>query len=473
MFPSSISNEAIALATSAAERGIAINSAADSFLDNLVALSKNGIDTMCPSMDAEGTRLDRTNEFANPQNVDAVHSQFTDEAAVSIGEIVSRNIMVARTDAIPLIKTIMEEFEQVINPDIPYAYRRRSVVPVPFHPIWQNNYVIEAGDTYADGVNAGQVPQGLILSTEEEQFTNFLELTKTGLPQVDKQLDELLKTYDDERLKELFKSCFTSGYLDTVRGPGSLSGAWINDQILLHVWARNLVDKHPEKSSHNLTAYQNGINIVLQRTGNNIWNINKIRQNCADGNVMILAYEGDQVMVHSDIYTEWLKKGGSPEIVLGASLLTGQLRPSNGEELLAMAPALLAKWNDYVSVSSRTEQESLNAQARIELFRLIRNHVDRRKAEGLVAVYEDSMMRLNACIDRLPTNFIKDPYCFIRDMVLETFYTGTEVGMFIMNMDEICDDDDDLSEDEVAFLATVNYVTDWAAGLLVTKGGQR
>lgn len=476
MFTQSVLAEAQALAMSCAERGIAINSAADSFLDNLVNLSHNSLDTQCPSVDESGTRHERSGMYADPEIADATHMAFTDESAMAVAEIASRNIMVARTDALPLIESVMDQFEQIINPDIPYAYRRRSVVPVPFHPLWQSEYIVGIGDTYANGSEAGQIPAGLVLSADEEQFTNFLELTKTGLPQVDAQLETLLKGYEDEDLRRLFKATFSAGNLPVIRGPQSLSEGWINDQILIHVWARALGDKTPSKSSHNLASYRAGLSTVIERSGNNIWHINKIRQNCAEGKILVLAYAGDTIHVHSDIYTEWLKQensGNCPEVILGASLMTGQLRPASGEDLTRMGPELVAKWNDYVSMSSRAEQENLNAQARVELFKLVRTHVDKRLADGLVAVYENSMAALNACVERLPTNFIKDPYCHVRDLVLDVFYTGTEVKLFVLAMDEIEDDDDDLDEEEIAFLATVNYMTDWAAGLLVAKSGQR
>jgi hypothetical protein len=475
MFNPSVLAEAQALATSTAERGIAINSAQESFLDNLVNLSHNSLDTQVVSMDEAGTRFERSSSYGDPELACATHTAFTDESALAVAEIASRNILVARTDALPLIGQVMEQFEQIINPDIPYAYRKRSVVPVAFHPLWSSEYVLGVGDTYADGGDAGQVPAGLILSADEEQFTNFLELTKTGLPAVDAQLANLLSGYEDEDLRRLFKDVFSGGHLPVVRGPYSLTEGWVNDQILIHVWARALADKSPSKSSHNLASYRTGLATVVERSGNNIWHINKIRSNCAEGGVIVLAYAGDTIHVHSDIYTEWLKQEGAgncPEVVLGASLLTGQLRPATGAELTASGEALVAKWNDYVSMSSRTEQENLNAQARIELFRLIRTHVDKRLAEGLVPVYEDAMAVLNDSIERLKTNFIKDPYEPIRDIILDVFYAGTEVKMFVMAMDEIEEDDDDLEEEEIAFLAVVNYLTDWAACLLVKKSGQ-
>ena len=471
MFPSSLMSEAINLATNCAERGIAINSAQDSFLDNLVNLTANAVDTSIPSLQTDGSRVERS-QWIGDLDCD-VHAQFTDESALAVAEVVTRNIMVARTDALPMIKQVMEQFEQVINPDIPYAYRRRAVVPVAFHSIWQSPYVQEAANTYADGINAGQVPQGLVLSNDEEQFTDFIALSKTGLPDVDKQIASLLGKYEDNYLRGLFHSVFSAGQLPVVKGPGSLTEGWINDQILIHIWARNLQELTPEKSAHSLAGYRAGLSVALQRSGNNIWNINKVRQNCAEGDVLILAYQGDKVFVHADIYTDWLKtQGGSPEIVLGASLLQGVLRPSSCADLLTMAPALIQKWNDYVSLNSRSEQENLNASARIELFRIVRSLVDGRKADGLLGVYEDVLATLNEMTSSLPTNFIDKPYPFIRNIVLGTFYVNTNVPEFVMAMDEIAASDDDLSEDEVAALATINYVTDWGSKLVVTKAGQ-
>lgn len=472
MFPSHLVAEAVNLAANAAERGIAINGHPNSFLDNLVGLSKNAVDTHFGSMDAAGTRHDRSYMFGDVN--DATHAAFTDDSVRNCASVVSNCLQAARSDALPLIKAVMESFQQVINPDIPYAYRKRAVVPVAFHPVWSSEYVQDIASAYHDGLNAGAVPAGLILSADEEQFSDFLAMTKTGLPQIDAMLADLVSKYDVSALKELFVQTFTHGMIATVQGPASLAeGDWINDQILIHVWARNLVEMTPEKSAHPLTAYKTGIATVVARSGHNIWNINKVRQNCAEGKVLVLAYRGDAVYVHSDIYTTWLKEGGSPEVLLGASLMSGQVRPASTVELSAVAGALVEKWNSYVSMTSRSEQENLNAAARIELFKVIRACVDERKAANLVASYEDSMLRLNDLIGLLPTNFIKNPYPFIRDIVLKTFYCNTDVPLFVMAMDEVVcaeeDPSDQHDEEEVATIAVINYTTDWMCKLLSVK----
>lgn len=472
MFQTHLVAEAVALAMAAAERNIAIDGHPNSFLDNLVGLSKNAVDTHFGSMNADGVRYDRSYMFADVE--DQTHAAFTDDTVKGIASVISNCMSAARSDALPLLKSVMEDLQQAINPDIPYAYRKRAVVPVAFHPLWSSEYIQDVANSYFDGLNSGQVPAGLILSTEEEQFNNFVELTKTGLPAVDAALADMLKKYDEKDLKELFKLTFTHGSLATVRGPGSLAeGNWINDQILIHVWARNLVDMAPSKSAHPLHAYQTGMATVVSRTGHNIWNINKVRQNCAEGKVLVLAYRGEEVYVHSDIYTEWLKSGGSPEVLLGASLISGQVRPASIPELNSVAKELLEKWNQYVSMTSRSEQETLNASARIELFKIIRNRVDARREEGLIDSYEDTMLRLNELTTALPTNFIKDPYPHVRDVVLKTFYTSTDIPLFIYAMDEVACDDPELNEEEVATLAAINYVTDWICQLLTTKGGNR
>lgn len=471
MFPSFIVSEAIALATNAAERGIAINGHPNSFLDNLVGISKNAVDTNMTSVDTTGARYDRT--YAYGDVMDASHAAFTDQTVVDVGTVVANNQHVARSDALPMIKSVMESFQQVINPDIPYGYRKRAVIPVAFQPIWQSEYVQEIAQAYHDGATAGPIPTGLVLSLEEEQFSDFVALSKTGIASVDKLLEEMLSGYDVAYLVELFANTFAHGSMSVVRGPQSLCEGWINDQILIHVWARNLVEMAPSKSAHGLPGYRSGVAAVIARSGHNVWNINKVRQNCAEQNVVILAYTGEQVFVHSDTYTTWLKQGGSPEIILGASLLVGQLRPATGADLTTMAPALIEKWNNYVSITSRTEQESLNAAARTELFKVIRQKIYERKNANLLGSYDDAMLRLNDSIGVLPTNFIKNPYPFIRDVVLNTFYIGTDVALFVLAMDEVASDDPELNEEEVASIATVNYITDWMCKLLSIKDGNR
>jgi hypothetical protein len=477
MFPTNLVQEAIALATNAAERDIAINGAPNSFLDTLIGLSKNALDTSSSSMDDAGQRYDRSDTFSHLEC--DVHTAFADRDALASAKVIASNINTARNDAIPLIAGIMADFEKIINPDIPFAYRRRAVIPVQFNPIWSSEYVQNIAQTYATATGLGEIPQGLVLSNEEEQFTNFVELTKTGLSSVDGQLGKLLSSYEDNYLLQLFKDTFTHGSMRMVRGPDDLTDGWINDNILIHVWARNLSEMTPSKSAHGLPGYRAGITAVIARSGNNVWNINKLRENCATNGIMILAYQGDNTYVHSDIYTDWLKTKnaagikGSPEIILGASLLTGQLRPTKGEELLAQSVQLTEKWNNYVSMTSRSEQENLNSTARRELFILIRSRIDARLGEGLVGSYDEVILRLNDACDQLATNFIKNAYPAIRDVVLYTFYVNTDVPQFIMAMDEVCSDDDDLSEEEVASIATVNYVSDWMAKLLTIRGGSR
>lgn len=470
MFQSNVVAEAVSLGLNAAERNIAINGYPNSFLDNLVALTKNALDTSVQPIDSAGNRGDRT--WALADIPDQTHCAFTDEAVRNVAKVVSSNMHVVRTDTIPLIRRAMDDLSKVINPDIPYAYRRRAVVPVAFHPIWQSEYIQDIASSYADGNAAGQVPSGLVLSPEDEQYQDFMALSRTGLSSVDKMLENLLGGYESRELQDMFRSVFTDGHLPAVAGPESLTGEWVNQVVLMHVWSQNMADMMPSKSAHNMHSYADGIMSVLKRTGHLIWNINRLRANCAEGNIVVLAYRGDETFVHSDIYTQWLKAGGSPEIILGSSLLTGQLRPVTGTELLANGAVLLEKWNSYVSMTSRSEQENLNAMARVELFKIVRVIADERKAENLLGCYDEVMDRLNAAIALLPTNFIREPYCYVRDVVLATFYTGSDVPLYVAAMDEIECDDDDLPEEDIVVLATINYMTDWMCKLLTLRSGR-
>lgn len=466
MLSSNAITEALALASSAVGQNYALNPIPNSFLETLTGYTQNELDCAYKvGVSATERGWEVLSNLQWDHEVTSPHRVLFDDQAGAIAAVAQRNILTARTDAVPLIKEMFEHFNQVINPDIPYAYQRMEVVPVQFHPVWDNEYVATISNTFGTVLSKRQIPEGLILSYEDEAYKDYTELTKTGLPGVDKLLADALKGYTTERLDRLFQDVFRHGILPTFMV--ERFDDCPTDVILVHVWANKLEEISPSASKYSLAAYREGLANIVEATGVDISRYLDRRRQFADRQRVVLAYQGDsRVLVNADTYAAFTKEGGVPEIVMGAAIQNtsnGRTRPYDKADLLEQGPGLVKDWNSYVATTTRRTQEHLVSSARMELFKVIKEKIIERQATGLIDNVDCSIERLNLCLDDLPSNFVKNAYEHIRDIVVCVFYESTDVGNFVSALDDQFASDPEASNEDAEALATIDYLASWMA----------
>lgn len=451
---------------------IALNPYPNTFLDTMVTLTKNELDMEMVGRPADhraGSSLYDGRDLADrlkSLNQITPHTALVDGEVASAIKIVQRNISLARTDAVPLICSVLDDLKQVINPDIPYAYQRMEVFPLSFHPVWDTEYVVSQARDFKRALPLKDVPAGIIRSVEEEQYTNLLQLTTTGLTQIDALLGKVVQGYETQELLDLFRRVFHDGQRVSFIPESTYSS--LNDLVIVHVWAQKVLDMMPERSDLTRDQYREAVSNIIAHSGIQLSRALEARAAWKSMGRVVLDYAGnDRVIVNADTYQDFLKAGGTPEVVMGAAISGMRPKPVNQADLLAQGAAFIKGWNQHVTITSRRDQESLMSAARSELFRIVRRRIEERAAQNLVDSVEGALERLNAALLLIDPRFARAPAVPVRNLICQVFYPGGDVGLYLEAIDRQAEADEHLSEDEAATLALFDYLSSWISKFIV------
>lgn len=451
---------------------VALNPYPNTFFDTLVTLTKNDLDiqmTGRPADARDGSSLYDSrdlDERLRSMNQVTPHTALVDSQVESAIKIVQRNIHLARTDAVPLICSVLDDLKQVINPDIPYAYQRMEVFPLSFHPVWDSEYISSQARDFDRADTPRDIPPGIIRSVEEEQYSNWLELSTTGLRQVDEQLAKVVQGYDTAELAALFRRTFHDGN-STFFVP-ERSWAKLNDLVLIHVWAQKVLDRMPERSDLSRDQYRNAVSSIIAHSGIQMARALEARRMWKTQGRVVLDYDGkDRVVVNAETYQDFLKAGGTPEVVMGAAVSGMVPKPILQKDLMGMGAELIKGWNGHVAITTRRDTESLMAAARSELFRIVRRRIEERASQNLVDNVESALERLNAGLELMHPRFARAPAVPVRDLICQVFYPAGDVGLYLEALDRNAEGDAQLTADEAATLALFDYLSSWISKFIV------
>ena len=481
MFNENVRNNALAAAVSIAASGRALNPMPNTFLDTLVTLAKN----QAAVEQAGQQTADLTLSESPAKQFNAV----LDELVTSSAQVLLRTQNMARTDAVPMIRQIVEQLGKVVNPDVPYAYTRMAVDQFVYPEIWSSDYLRAAAKQWrlSPALVEERIGENIYQSFEEDFGGDFLALSKTGLPEVDRMIGVILANYSVEKLREIFNNTFISGWVPYTYRADRFVGGY-DAMVLVHIWATNLKDsdKLPSKTAYSKVQYLDILASIIAATGKHIGVAIDRRASDIRNERLVLEASDSRVLVNGDVYQEWLKReeeGACAEVLLGATVDSADAVTLTGNELLVNAGKYLKRWNSYVTMTEQKERESLKSTLRSELFRIMADTVRNRVAEGYLNEKDTAFTKLDKLVRECNLQQ-SNPYYAVRGIVLELFFCETDVGDFVCIMDELAADDKTMTDPEdLAVMATIYHVARWIAKFILdasaglsdgdTKGKQR
>ena len=458
MINDSVAINAQSVGADLASKGIVLNAMPNTFLDTLLTLLKNHEALHKPSQEGISVHFH--------EDPSAMFCAVMDDLAISGGEVVMRGLNLARTDASELIRRVMETVEETVNPKVPYAYTRMAVEVFTWPEIWASDFIRSVASTNRLGDMVDMMPRGIVLS-DEEVYHDFVKLSATGLAPVDKMVGEILSRWNTQKLEGLFRDVFQEGQLQSARVVGC-DVDYLDRIVLTYLWATKLkdTDYFPSRSNFDKYDYLDKLATITASMGKLISVLLERREVQAKAQRLVLDAFGEKVVVNGDLYSEWLNKGGRPEIMLGAGVLGSEAIELSGDELIAQADRFLKTWNSHVAVVEAKQRTDMRSTVRAELFRVVKNLIVERKAKGMLDDEGAAIDALDSFLRAVDMRLESVAY-YVRDLVCSVFYSQTDVHQILCIMDRLHSEDKDLAADDAATLATIEYVCSFAAKYII------
>lgn len=412
-----------------------------------------------------------------------LYSQLSDAVIQQLGvDVLGRIQNVTFNDAVPLIKTVMEKMQQVINPDIPVAYTTSEVEPVIYDPIWDSQFV---GDMTGRGRAVTQnsiTTGGMIRNTQEETYADLGKLSLTGLPSVDEELGVILRRYTDVELRRLFDDVFNQGWLPSQTASELLTdGYQRNAWIIIYVWCRTLENALPQDSAFTVDNFRRNLMLLEEKACLVVASIEELRRMHSESEVLVVGIQGRKVYVNNDLYISYLSPdvGGTVEAILGTILLLGatnRRQYTKGQVMDAKAD-LEKAWNRHVSISSTEHGEKMLSVARRQLQLIFDGIAAERVVDGKLAKgdLEFTLDKIVKEVNELPADFLSDLHRWVFDITACVFYPDSHVGKLLTCLREVGDAKEaekkkganETSAEEVRVLAVINFMGDWLGDSII------
>ena len=176
---------------------------------------------------------------------------------------------------------------------------------------------------------------------------------------------------------------------------------------------------------------------------------------------LITAVGGKTIYVNGDTYNAYLKAGGSPEVIMGASF---EGVPRTRSEIESRADTYLEAYDKYVR-SNQTQVKSMRSEAiRVVMPTLFYDYI--RTEEK----YKDSLIELRECInDKMNMVAINenDIYPSVRQLVCSVLYPKADTLKVLSRIDELLKANPDMDQADAATACYTSLLTDFMFSQLI------
>lgn len=388
---------------------------------------------------------------------------------------------VVRDHVIPLIKDLHDSVKEGLEANSVGITNSYNVVPSTAPELLVTSSFTNLLAPYARLVLPNSLTAGCYLADKSD--AEIVELIKTGSTTIDSLVEQLLIQHPNA-----LRTVWDGLFLDVSLYRGEVRG---EDRI------KELLYRHPDRSVHlvltfllacavintprdNLLINSSGneINVIttsqLKATelrdlsGKELSTLANVFSTNAENDILVTGFVGNEVHVDSQMYKDFLDAGGTNEMLLGA--MVNKTRYYRSKEILSKGNELEAMWLRHLSLIMQKDKNNETIHKRrltAEVFnRQIREAIQN---EGSGTSLHASQMAVvfGKVYDGLTQYELENFYLACTKLICRTRFNDPVFELIITDMFNLSRSNPDLSVNDVATLAFINYIGKWLADQLV------
>ena len=409
-----------------------------------------------------------------------LHDDALAKAASVISKAVQYDLHLAKNVVNPLIRSVLDSVHEELRQRTASMATVLSIVPDKYESIWTNALLTDLVAPYSD-VAAFDIKAGAnihpMLPVEA-----ILGLLKTGSTRLDSDIDKFVKEIGVEFVVETYKQFYAltmqEGDTTAMEALSQLDTGLIGRKraVLVHLMARRLSAAPLEGINMNLSSYELMMAEVINHTGRIINRVFEVRARsnryktlvqrwpAPNAEYMVRSPELGQLVVNYDIYEEWLKAGGTPEILFGAAVSD---RCEQYDQLLAKGEDYAVIWANRASMVKSAQRSNVFNDTISAMKIAISKEIAGLDEVGLSGRSAEALQhRLTHCLGQVTIDCITDLYECVRSVVCDVLYPSTNAKTVLTRIDSVAKANPDLTIREAGLLAVIDIVTEWVAKLI-------
>lgn len=415
------------------------------------------------------------------------HDDAIETMAAMGASAVQRTLQIARNDVKAKINQVAEALEIALSNAETTAVNPVAIVPHFLGGIWGSTTLRALAENY-ELIPAASVraPRFFPAKSADE----VMELVKTGTARFDAELSEWAAILGSGWFHNLYQRIFErtsqtgefvpnmDAHFDMVLGYETPEEAR-NAVLAIFIMSQSLKDSPDEESGVDLNTFRNAVRDVTEQAGRIIMREFEKYATDTKSNTLLRSWPttdrnallrpGRIIAVNGDVYTRWLKEGGTPEILLGSYVSD---RNTGYSHLIANAERYTKEWQRVMLVlRSQVNSERFNVAIQTlskEISSIIAAIPDEELVVQSRSVFHD---RLQEMLREISLPEIDNIYPVIRRLVCRSMYAHTQAEQVLAAIDTIMSQQPNLEAREAALYAVIDLVVDWVHGLYDVRAG--
>lgn len=394
------------------------------------------------------------------------HDVIMDRATKMAADVMQRNLSVTRSHVQPMVRELVERVETALqnfhNVTFQTPILTDKVLDAFTHPYITD--IVEAASQQAYYEDFPFITGFPALATEA-----IRELIPSMNSDLDTRIQEVLDAIGAERLIEIYTEAFVDGGI-------TLKKYSRNEYIVVLLIVNNLLTTKPATINSNIDEFFDKLYSMRSQAALRIKNDLTRWREAYDNNRLIIAYPTqisagkestrDPIIVHDELYTEWLTGGGEPDLIYGAYFSD---RPMNGQEILRDRGKYQYEAQQYLS-----QLQAANENKRCAVIR-------RTLREGMAELYdtetakEDSILNeshrtaYNERLNAASSLELDDTLGYATLLVCDSFFPETYAKKIIDGINKYQMQYPTTRVEDLVTLVIQDLLVEWVVNLMCIK----
>ena len=410
--------------------------------------------------------VEMSNFFNGKIQTASDHDVYMDRATKMASDVIQRNLSLTRNHVQPMVRDLVERVETALqdfhNVTFQTPILTDKVLDVFTHP-YITDLVEDATKQayYADFPFITSFP---VLGTEA-----IRELIPSMNSELDTRVQEVLDAIGAERLIELYTEAFVDGGI-------TLKKYSRNEYIIVFLITNNLLTTKPAVVSSNIEEFYEKLYDLRNQAALRIKNDISRWREAYDNNRLVIAYpaqitagketSSDPIIVHDELYTEWLTAGGEPDLIYGAFFSD---RPLNGEDILRERGKYQYEAQQYLSQVQAANENKRSAVIRRTLREGMAELFETELAKEDAILNESHRTAFNECLNNASSLELDDTLGFTTLLVCESFFPGTYAKKIIDGINKYQNQYPTTRVEDLVTLVIQDLLVEWVVNLMCIK----
>ena len=401
-----------------------------------------------------------SNRFDEKIQTCSDHDIARDQARVGIASLIRRNIHITRNQAQPMVRSILEHVSKTLA-EVSDVGVMTPIITDKLHKLYDNRYYNELVTVNAAEAVYGDFPH--IDTLPVLDLSGIRSLALTGIDSVDEEVIDLIDNIGADRFVTAYTQSFTKS--ERIKDVGALD----RDQLLIALLIARSIRANRRATELGTTMSTEVLTRFISQAALRIQGKVDQFRDFYDQNMMVIKYPEtvrlnasgaeSSILVHDDLYTEWLEAGGSPEIIYGA-MFTDRARDS--EVLLNDKERYVAACEKYLTSVSSANEANRDKFIKVAIFEsFLENLKTQDPVEGIEVNRDNLNYQLREILNGLTSVELNDTANLVTGLVCDLLFPNTYSKHIIQQMTRYQQERPNADPNDLSTMATLDIVIKW------------